>query len=185
MKKRIVYMALALILLFTATACGSKEEVKVGNQTLNNSQTVQELLDGAEDGASGETADDAPANTARCVTTKPYDGELDVDLTTLTSTMVYSEVYNMVTTPKDYEGKIVKMNGAFSIYQTEERNYYACIIADATACCSQGIEFVLDGDFAYPEDYPELGTNVTIIGTFDTYMEGEYQYCQLIDAQMI
>jgi hypothetical protein len=92
-----------------ATACGSKEEVKVGNQTLNNSQTVQELLDGAEDGASGETADDAPANTARCVTTKPYDGELDVDLTTLTSTMVYSEVYNMVTTPEDYEGKIVKM----------------------------------------------------------------------------
>ena len=79
----------------------------------------------------------------------------------------------------------MKMNGAFSIYQTEERNYYACIIADATACCSQGIEFVLDGDFAYPEDYPELGTNVTIIGTFDTYMEGEYQYCQLIDAQMI
>ena len=41
----------------------------------------------------------------------------DVDLTTLSSTMVYSEVYNMMTAPSDYIGKNVKMKGNFSYYQ--------------------------------------------------------------------
>lgn len=35
-----------------------------------------------------------------------------------------------------------------------------------------------------PEDYPELGDTITVTGIFDTYIEGEYQYCQLIDAEL-
>lgn len=110
----------------------------------------------------------------------------DVDLTALSATMVYSEVYNMTVTPDDYLGKTVKMNGSFSIYQDPDtgKNYYACIIADATSCCSQGIEFVLEGDCSYPEDYPELGEEITVSGVFDTYEEDGYTYCQLIDAKM-
>ncbi|MCD7755695.1 MAG: hypothetical protein LUJ09_05105 [Firmicutes bacterium] len=108
----------------------------------------------------------------------------DVDLTSLSSTMVYAEVYNMLCAPEEYMGKTVRMAGAFAIYEGDERNYYACIIADATACCSQGIEFVLEGDYSYPEDYPELGTTITVTGVFDTYYEGQYQYVQLIHAEM-
>ena len=63
----------------------------------------------------------------------------DIDLTALSSTMVYSEVYNMMTAPSDYIGKNVKMKGAFSYYQDPNtgNEYYACIIQDATACCAQ------------------------------------------------
>ncbi len=43
---------------------------------------------------------------------------------------------------------------------------------------------MLDGDFSYPDDYPELGSTITISGVFDTYTEGEYMYVQLIDASM-
>ena len=107
-----------------------------------------------------------------------------VDLTTMNSTMIYAEVNNMVTTPEQYEGKTVKMRGTFAIYPGDNRNYYACLIADATACCSQGIEFVLKGNYSYPDDYPDLGSNITVTGTFDTYMEGDTKYCQLIDASM-
>lgn len=66
--------------------------------------------------------------------------------------MVYSEVYNMVTTPQNYIGKKVKMKGKFATYydQTTGNNYFGCIISDATACCSQGIEFVLTDDYTYP-----------------------------------
>ena len=112
--------------------------------------------------------------------------EFDVDLTRLSSTMVYSEVYNMMTTPDNYMGKYVKMKGNFGVYTDEAtgKNYYACIIADATACCQQGIEFVLKGDYKYPDDYPELDTEITVTGTFDTYYEGENMYCQLVDAEM-
>lgn len=121
---------------------------------------------------------------------------IDVDLTELSSIMVYSEVYNMMYTPEDYIGKTVKMDGAFAIscQQFDENGqpdpdypiYYACVIADATACCSQGMEFVLDGDFNYPDDYPELGADITVVGTFETYIDVDgMEYCHLVNAQML
>ncbi len=117
----------------------------------------------------------------------------DVDLTTLSSTMVYSEVYNMMVSPESYVGKTVKMNGQFALYQSVDANgnlipdqiYFACVIADATACCSQGLEFVLAGEHSYPDDYPELGTEVTVTGTFELYEENGYQYCRLGNAVLI
>lgn len=112
---------------------------------------------------------------------------IHVDLTQLSNTMVYSEVYNMVTTPDNYIGKTVKMSGTFSVYEDPDTNkiYLACLIADAAACCSQGIEFVLKGEHKYPDDYPEADSPITVIGTFSTYFEDEYQYCQLINAELI
>jgi len=111
---------------------------------------------------------------------------VDVDLTTLSSTMVYSEVYNMMIMPEDYMGKTIKMNGMFSymVDETTGNEYYACIIMDATACCSQGIEFELAGDYVYPDDYPEIGGDITITGTFDVYEEDGYKYCTLRNATM-
>ena len=116
--------------------------------------------------------------------------DVDVDLTKLSSTMVYSEVYDMMTKPEDYIGKAVRMNGQFALYQATDESgkpvpdqtYFACVIADATACCQQGLEFVLSGDYKYPDDYPELGTEITVSGEFRTYFEGLYQYCHLVNA---
>jgi len=109
---------------------------------------------------------------------------VDVDLTKMNSTMVYSEVSNMVSKPDDYRGRVVKMKGAFAVYPGTERNYYACIISDATACCQQGLEFVLKGNHDYPEDYPAEGTEIVVTGRFETYMEGTSMYFQLSDATM-
>ena len=101
--------------------------------------------------------------------------------------MVYSEVYNMLVSPEEYIGKTVKMNGPFAFYYNEAADiyYFACIIADATACCSQGIEFVLTDKYTYPDDYPEPGEEITVLGTFDTYQEGEYTYCTLRNAKLM
>lgn len=111
---------------------------------------------------------------------------IDVDLTLLSSTMIYSEVYNMMFTPEDYVGKTIKMTGAFSYYKDEEtgKEYYACIIKDAMACCAQGIEFVLKGKYSYPKDYPEIDDTITVSGVFELYDEGNYKYCRLRDAKM-
>ncbi len=111
---------------------------------------------------------------------------IDVDLTTLSSTMVYSEVYNMMSEPDDYLGKTIKMDGSFAVFHNEETDkyYYACIIQDATACCSQGLEFELNGDYKYPDDYPAEGENVCVVGTFDVYEEGGNSYCVLRKATM-
>lgn len=117
---------------------------------------------------------------------------IDIDLTALSSTMVYSEVYNMMVTPENYIGKTVKMRGQLEIAQPLDadgnpdphRIYFSCVIADATACCAQGIEFVLAGEHEYPEDYPHPGAEITVSGTFRTYEEDGYIYGQLYDAEM-
>ena len=90
----------------------------------------------------------------------------------------------MLSAPEAYVGKVVKMQGAFSVYVGQTQVYFACVIADATACCSQGIEFVLAGDHDYPDDYPQLGSNITVTGTFQTYEEDGYQYITLTYATM-
>ncbi|MBP3729235.1 MAG: hypothetical protein J6H18_03085, partial [Lachnospiraceae bacterium] len=62
--------------------------------------------------------------------------------------------------------------------------YFACLIPDATACCSQGLEFVLAKERAYPAEYPEKGSEITVSGVFEIYWEGDYYYCRLKDAEM-
>lgn len=109
---------------------------------------------------------------------------IDVDLTQMSSTMIYSEVQNMMLKPADYVGKTVKMQGAFSVSEIGENRYFACIIKDATACCAQGIEFQWAGDHSYPADYPKDGSDITVTGEFTTYNEGQQQYCQLKNAEL-
>lgn len=108
----------------------------------------------------------------------------DIDLTILDATMTYAQVFDMVYNPDLYKGKLVRAEGSFSHLEENGKDYYAVIIADATACCAQGIEFVLDGDFSYPEDYPEEGEEFTVWGTLTSYEEGGYTYLQLQNAEM-
>lgn len=152
--KRIICLALSLLMMLSMVGCGNSNSNSTSDQ-------------------SGETLNNSVE-------------KYDVDLTKLSSTMVYSEVYNMMTTPDDYIGKAIKMSGNFGVYQDQTTNklYFACLIADATACCSQGIEFVLDGDYSYPDDYPDINSIITVTGIFDTYEENGYTYCQLINAKM-
>ena len=116
------------------------------------------------------------------VTENPQ-GKVDVDLTALSSTMVYSEVYNMLTTPENYIGKTVKMAGSYSSFLDESTGavYRVCMIADATACCAQGMEFVLKDGM----EYPEMETDITVVGTFQLYDENGTAYCHLVDASIL
>ena len=98
---------------------------------------------------------------------------VDVDLTVLSSTMVYAEVANMVAEPESYVGKTIKMQGQYyaQYYELTSRYYHFVIIADATACCAQGLEFVWLGEHAYPTDYPKDKTEIELIGIFESYKE--------------
>ena len=99
--------------------------------------------------------------------------------------MVYSTVYSMVNTSSDYIGKTVKAHGTFDVFTDPDTGamYCACIIADATACCSQGLEFEWKGNHTYPDDYPKVGTPISVGGVFETYKEGNVTYCRLKDAE--
>ena len=110
--------------------------------------------------------------------------DFDVDLTLLNSNMVYAEVYDMIYNPENYVGKTVKMEGTFAVYEGYRRPYFNCIIADATACCSQGLEFELAGDYTYPDDYPDIDSQITVSGDFETYEDDGYTYFRLANAKM-
>ena len=178
-----VLKVISLIALFAVVISLASCAAEGGKSSVvNNAPTVDDILNsggkqttGAETGKQTESADSAPASNA---------AKVDVDLTVMNSTMVYSEVYNMLTKPDSYRGKSVRMKGAFAVYIGDSMNYYAVLISDATACCSQGIEFVLvnESELSYPDDYPTLGTTVTVSGTFGTYMEGTNMYCRLSNA---
>lgn len=211
MKKRI-YSLLILVMLLSLSACGTDSAGKKTAENTNVNETVgtentpsQTETDVAlpkepSEEASEESSDelpDEPSDKLSDASSGELSEELsdassastegiDVDLTQLSSTMVYSEVYNMLVIPDDYIGKTIKMKGQFSVYQDEATNniYYAVIIADATACCSQGLEFIWEGTHTYPDDYPEPGTEVTVIGEFQTYEENGNLYCRLIDADL-
>ena len=113
-------------------------------------------------------------------------GKYDVDLTGLESNMVYAQVYDMVFGETDYEGKTVRAKGTFDCYEDPRTNqrYYAVLISDAAACCAQGLEFVLSGEHQYPDDYPEIGAEIVIHGTFHSYEDATGAYVQLNDAAL-
>ena len=85
---------------------------------------------------------------------------LDIDLTVLSSTMVYSEVYSMMSFPDDYIGNTVKMKGQFAI----------------------GYVYNTDGT---PDEYPELGAEITVVGTFEWYEEDGFRYYRLGNASFV
>ena len=125
---------------------------------------------------------DTPENSL-----KP-DESVDVDLTVLSSTMIYAEVYNIMATPDDYIGKTIKMRGPYyaSYYDDTEQYYHYVIISDAAACCAQGMEFVWNGDHVYPDDYPEDNTIVEVVGVFGEYEELGVKYVYLaVDDLMV
>jgi hypothetical protein len=114
---------------------------------------------------------------------------VDVDLTTLNSTMVYAVVSDMMGSPENYIEKTVKASGLFnaSFYDATERYYYYVMIADAAACCAQGLEFVWKGDHSYPKDYPANQAKIEVIGKFKQYTEADvtYSYLDIDDIKVL
>ena len=118
--------------------------------------------------------------------TQKAERPVDLDLSALSGTVVYSQVYDMMTEPENYLGQRVKVKGNFSYFQDSGtlNEYFAVVIADATACCAQGMEFVWAGEHSYPRDYPPEDSEITVVGTFSTYDEDGYTYIQLADSDV-
>ena len=115
--------------------------------------------------------------------TRPEAGRIDVDLTELSSTMVYAEVFSIMSNPEEYVGKTIKMRGICSC--PDAYSHYV-IIEDAAACCQQGIEFAL----ADPDGYPQNYERVEVVGVFSSYsisigtMSHDYYYIAADDISI-
>lgn len=200
-------LCIILILTITAAIAGCGSDTDTSKRGGNQTSTVNDVIEAgisaadAESSASSQssvveanTADDRQSDVNANAPTPEVNDDtdvvlsttegIDIDLVSLSSTFVYSEVYNMLCSPQDYIGKVIRMKGKYTYFHDEASGnyYFACIIKDATECCSQGIEFVLTDEYSYPDDYPEIGDEITVVGEYETYMEGEHMYCTLKNA---
>lgn len=120
---------------------------------------------GIEAAATAKAASQPVASTD---STTVVSDKIDLDLTKMSATMIYSTMFDMLVMPEDYIEKNIKVKGWFETYTDPYSGelYYAVVVPDATACCQQGLEFVWPGDHKYPEDFPQAGADITVTGIY-------------------
>ena len=213
--KRIMALILVLGMIFTVTGCSGGDSQTMGSR-LNTENAVDKVLNQKTDSvyqeedrkSETESATEMETTTKTESATEPtseptygqvvngdssviaqYKSEgVDVDLTLMGKDLIYATVYQMMSKPEEYEGKTIRIEGKYyaSYYPITDKYYNYCLIADALACCSQGLEFELGGDAVYPDDYPADQSQVIVTGVFETYTEEAGQtfyYCRLRDAE--
>lgn len=192
--KKILACIICLTLAFGVTACGkasdkdSNGDTKIISDAKNkqeNSKSNTKKEVSKKEVNKKEVSDDAGKGKSSKSKSKTKGNKIDVDLNNLNANVVYSQVFLMMTEPDKFIGKRIRMSGQFNVYAAEEGNpsgvteYYAIIIADAQACCQQGIEFVWPGH-TYPEGFPEVKSNASVTGIFEVYEENGKKYCRLV-----
>lgn len=186
--KRIVKFLILFVLLFAITGCANNENN--GNR-VNNAGSVEDVInsqiENETESADTETEEIREQNISEMNPAEQESGDVDYDLTSMSSDMVYATVYQMMVDPDTYIGKTIRMDGLYYAvyYEPTEQYYHYCIIQDALACCAQGMEFVWgDGSHIYPDEYPQENASVVVQGVFETYREegDDNLYCRLKDA---
>jgi len=192
--KKILACIICLTLAFGVTACGkasdkdSNGDTKIISDAKNkqeNSKSNTKKEVSKKEVNKKEVAGNAGKGKSSKTKSKTKGNKIDVDLNNLNANVVYSQVFLMMTEPDKFIGKRIRMSGQFNVYAAEEGNpsgvteYYAIIIADAQACCQQGIEFVWPGH-TYPEGFPEVKSNASVTGIFEVYEENGKKYCRLV-----
>ena len=146
--RKIIYCVLACLLLVTLLGACSKQKEEIASMP-------------QQSGARPSAAQSQAVNL----------DEVDVDLTTLSSTMVYAEVYNIMSNPAKYAGRTIKVSGPYygAHVAQLQKDYHFVIVEDATACCEQGLEFIWADNPL--EDYPKKDAMIEITGEFSSYEE--------------
>lgn len=151
---------LPLFLLFLVTACNSPEE----SQATTDAVSQETIINTQE--------------TVLPETIQSSETVVDVDLTQVHFNLVYSVVTNMMQNPDDYEGKIVRITGRYNCQIIDGQEYMACIVTDGPGCCQTGLEFVP----VNRDRLPASDEQITVVGRFTPYVEGENIYFTLLEA---
>lgn len=174
MGRVMIALLLAAVLL---TGC-SREEPLPGSQPEPSSQSSSQ-----PEPAAGEPSSQPASQPESQPEASSDTEEVEVDLTGMSSTMVFAEVYNMMVEPDSYVGKTVRMHGELVSYPHpfSGEDCYAVIVKDALACCAQGFQF------QPPEGVtlPEAGTEVTVTGVYtldDSLMDQGIMMCYLTEC---
>ena len=175
--KKFICLLLTLSVVFAFFAACSKGNENTGAQTTassasqsGNTDSTAKQDDNTTVSALAVTIDTSvdADKKKRLEDLKQYD--VDIDLTTLNTTMLQARVNEILENPNDYKGKTVRVTGSYNkSYYDQTDKYYDYVLGyDQTMCCAAwGIEFMGD---CVPEDIEQY-TTIGLVGTFDFYEE--------------
>lgn len=156
-----------LMIVLLLVGCNKKEEATVDLKKENDEQIISDVdyQSKIEEDVVEEEVDD---------------GEIDIDLSELTSIMAYCEVCNIISDLDNNKGKRIKIRGLLEYYEDPEtkEKIFGCTVMDATACCSLGLMFIPIDEDNLPEKY----SIVNVTGVLEVYEKDGYELCRLKDA---
>jgi hypothetical protein len=104
---------------------------------------------------------------------------VDLDMTNMGAAIAYSQAVDLSENPDNYLGKVIKVKGNYypTYYDQTAQYYHLVLVGDATSCCRMPIEFIVTGDYTFPDDYPETEAVIIVSGVYEEYDElGETYY---------
>jgi hypothetical protein len=110
---------------------------------------------------------------------------VDVDITLFSNTMAYAQVFNILTDPRAYLGKRIKVRGSYKPSPSDATGsdtadkYFHHVIIEDIGCCPQAFQFKREGNYSYPEDYPKENAAIEIVGIFTRYEGAGQRYFYL------
>lgn len=157
----------SVLLLLALTACGEASGETVTVQSVEDLEEIEAQFTEGMIPQVGEyyyapiVAMDFPTLDAIPV---------DMDFTTMSSTVSFSVVQMMMYQPEDYWDKTYRIHGTY-LYQYIEAfgDVHVILLMDETNCCTGFVEFILPQGVAYPPNGSQLG----LIGEY-VFIEDEF-----------
>ncbi len=173
-----------IVLLIVVFLTGCAEGGVINKNKVSTSQSVSDVLESQaiRSGDSEKKEIEYYPLVDDGVVSEYDKGDIDVDLTEMSGNMIYAQVNEMMFAPNDYDKQVIRMEGFFSIYTDDQQTVSSnmCIIPDATACCAQGVEFILKDGYHYPNE----GEKVTVTGVFTAHNFNGFTYVTVENAEI-
>lgn len=178
-KKRQAFL-LSLFFISFLFGCDGKTKEAVSVEEISIDQSLARSAESEEQiSAAQEYAPEAPEGTSEEIAPSPEDSiedaknssgstedGIDIDLLSGNANMVYATVFQMTLEPKAYEGKTLRVRGVFRTFPDDPDTgegpmHRVVFIADAAACCQQGLEILCEGEYSFEDPEPETVITVT------------------------
>ena len=188
MRRFLSVVLLICMVLIVASGCSENDAPQPENNISGPQQDPVAQSGGGEELTTSPSEDTSNDNKSSGNSGTDQQGPVflpngvDIDLTVLSKTMLSAQLSNIMSNVNKYLGKKIKISGSYSAFYAEENDkYYSYVITymDPTFCCSEGMEFSWKGDHKYPDDYPEEGTPIEVIGELKSYEESGNRYSYL------
>ncbi|MFI3326428.1 MAG: hypothetical protein R3Y35_09670 [Clostridia bacterium] len=104
---------------------------------------------------------------------------IDYDLTSVSDTVMLSQIINLIYAPEEYENTFFKVTGMFQEYELTDSDdmIYFIVIYDEAGCCPYGVELRFTEEIDLPENYEEITIEALAL------LDSGYSYLQVLTLE--